>query len=146
MLRVARSARVAPRGDVHGLAELPQLLPRSDVVVLTLPLTEETRNLVDAGFLATMKDGALLVNVARGAIIDTAALLAELRRGRLSAALDVTDPEPLPAGHALWHAPGTLISPHVGGNSSAFLPRAHRLIRAQVQRYLAGEELRNVVA
>jgi phosphoglycerate dehydrogenase-like enzyme len=145
VLRVARSARVVRRGLVHALAELPELLPHADVVVLTLPLTEETRGLVDAGFLAAMKDGALLVNVARGAIIDTTALLAELGRGRLSAALDVTDPEPLPVGHPLWHAPRTLISPHVGGNTSAFLPRAYRLVRAQVQRYLAGQELENVV-
>ncbi|MEZ0070497.1 phosphoglycerate dehydrogenase-like enzyme [Streptacidiphilus sp. MAP12-20] len=145
VLRVARSARVAARGPVHALAQLPDLLPRCDVVVLTLPLTDETRRLVDAGFLAAMRDDALLVNVARGAVVDTAALLAQLRRGRLSAALDVTDPEPLPAGHPLWHAPRTLISPHTGGNTSAFLPRAHRLIRAQVQRYLAGEQVENVV-
>jgi phosphoglycerate dehydrogenase-like enzyme len=145
VLRVARSARVAPRGPVHAMAEVPELLPRCDVVVLTLPLTEATRHLVNADFLAAMRDGALLVNVARGAVVDTAALLAELRRGRLSAALDVTDPEPLPSGHPLWHAPRTLISPHAGGSTSAFLPRAHRLIRAQVQRYLAGEELQNVV-
>ncbi|MEY9848018.1 phosphoglycerate dehydrogenase-like enzyme [Streptacidiphilus sp. BW17] len=136
---------MAPRGPVHALSEIPELLPRCDVVVLTLPLTQGTHHLVDAGFLAAMRDGALLVNVARGAVVDTAALLAELRLGRLSAALDVTDPEPLPAGHPLWHAPRTLISPHVGGNTSAFLPRAQRLVRAQVQRYLAGEELWNVV-
>ncbi|GAA0683302.1 2-hydroxyacid dehydrogenase [Kitasatospora atroaurantiaca] len=145
VLRVARTARAAFRGPVHSLAELPALLPRSDVVVLTLPLTDETRGLVDAGFLASMKDGALLVNVARGPVVDTDALLVELQRGRLAAALDVTDPEPLPAGHPLWQAPNTLISPHTGGNSSAFLPRALRLIRTQLDRFLAGEPLENVV-
>ncbi len=144
--RVARSARDAPRGPVHALAELPALLPSADVVVLTTPLTERTRGLVDASFLAAMKDGALLVNVARGPVVDTKALLAETESGRLTAALDVTDPEPLPPGHPLWHAPGVLISPHVGGSTSAFLPRARRLVRDQLRRFAAGEELRNVVA
>ncbi|MFD0261690.1 2-hydroxyacid dehydrogenase [Kitasatospora indigofera] len=145
ILRVARSARDAARGPVRPAADLPGLLPRADVVVLTLPLTARTRGLVDARFLAAMKDDALLVNVARGPVVDTAALLAELARGRLAAALDVTDPEPLPAGHPLWHAPRTLISPHVGGNSSAFLPRALRLVRSQLERYRTGLPLENVV-
>jgi phosphoglycerate dehydrogenase-like enzyme len=92
-----------------------------------------------------MRDGALLVNVARGAVVDTDALVAELRSGRLRAALDVTDPEPLPTGHPLWSAPGVLISPHVGGNTSAFLPRARRLVRDQLERYAAGQPLANVV-
>ncbi|PBC76265.1 phosphoglycerate dehydrogenase-like enzyme [Streptomyces sp. TLI_235] len=146
LLRVARSARTAARGPVHALESLPELLQAADVVVLTVPLTEHTRGLVDTRFLAAMRDGALLVNVARGAVVDTDALLAELQRGRLGAALDVTDPEPLPHDHPLWRAPNTLISPHVGGNSAAFLPRAMRLIRAQVGRFLAGEPLENVVA
>ncbi|MFC8447471.1 2-hydroxyacid dehydrogenase [Kitasatospora sp. NPDC057223] len=145
VLRVARTARTAARGPVHAIADLPGLLPRADVVVLTVPLTDATRGLADAGFLAAMKDGALLVNVARGAVVDTGALLAELRSGRLAAALDVTDPEPLPAGHPLWRAPNTLITPHVGGNSSAFLPRGLRLIRTQLERFLAGGPLENVV-
>ncbi|MGA4851536.1 2-hydroxyacid dehydrogenase [Streptomyces sp. G5(2025)] len=143
--RVARSARATERGPVHPLTELPALLPQADVVVVSTPLTEDTRGLVDAGFLARMKDGALLVNVARGPVVDTSALLAELESGRLTAALDVTDPEPLPAGHRLWHAPGVLISPHVGGSTSAFLPRAQRLITAQLTKYAAGEPLDNVV-
>jgi len=107
---------------VHALDELPALLPGADVVVLTTPLTEQTRGLVNAPFLAAMKDGALLVNVARGPVVDTKALLAEAESGRLIAALDVTDPEPLPSGHPLWHAPGVLVSPHVGGSTSAFRP------------------------
>lgn len=144
--RVARTARSAPRGPVHTLADLPGLLPEADVVFLVTPLTEATRRLVDADFLARMKDGALLVNVARGAVVDTGALLAELESGRLRAALDVTDPEPLPAGHPLWKAPGTLITPHVGGPTSAFRPRAERLVRSQLELFAAGERPRNVVA
>jgi phosphoglycerate dehydrogenase-like enzyme len=143
--RVARGARQTPRGPVHPLADLPRLLPAADVVVLTTPLTEQTRGLVDASFLARMKDGALLVNVARGPVVDTKALLVETESGRLTAALDVTDPEPLPAGHPLWHAPGVLISPHVGGSTSAFLPRARRLLAGQLRRFAAGEPLENEV-
>lgn len=144
--RVARTARTAPRGPVHTLADLPRLLPEADVVFLVTPLTDATRGLVDADFLARMKDGALLVNVARGAVVDTDALLAELESGRLRAALDVTDPEPLPSGHPLWRAPGVLITPHVGGPSSAFAPRARRLLRDQLRRFAAGEPPGNVVA
>lgn len=144
VVRVASTSR--PDDDVHGVDELPDLLPAVDIVVVITPLTPTTRHLVDAKFLAAMRDGALLVNVARGGIVDTDALVDELRSGRLRAALDVTDPEPLPPDHPLWHAPGVLISPHVGGNTSAFLPRAQHLVRAQVARFLAGEPVQNVVA
>ncbi|WP_229898271.1 2-hydroxyacid dehydrogenase [Streptomyces finlayi] len=144
--RVARSARTTERGDVHAFTELPRLLAEADVVILSMPLTDDTAGMVDSEFLGRMKDGALLVNVARGPVVDTKALLAEVAAGRLHAALDVTDPEPLPAGHPLWHAPNTLISPHVGGSSSAFLPRAKRLIARQLNRFAAGEALDNVVA
>ncbi|MFF3338485.1 2-hydroxyacid dehydrogenase [Streptomyces flavidovirens] len=143
--RVARSARTTERGPVHPLADLPGLLPSADVVILSTPLTEATQGLVNAGFLSRMKDGALLVNVSRGPVVDTKALLAELESGRLRAALDVTDPEPLPAGHPLWHAPGLLISPHVGGSTSAFMPRAKRLMASQLTRLAAGEPLHNIV-
>ncbi len=143
--RVARSARTTARGPVHPLTDLHALLPDADVVVLVTPLTETTRHLVNADFLARMKDGALLVNVARGPIVDTKALLAELESGRLTAALDVTDPEPLPPGHPLWQAPGVLISPHVGGPTSAFLPRAKRLLVDQLNRFVNREPLRNVI-
>ncbi|GGX76745.1 2-hydroxyacid dehydrogenase [Streptomyces minutiscleroticus] len=143
--RVARSARESERGPVHPLTALPELLPEADVVVLTTPLTEETRGLAGADFLARMKDGALLVNVARGPVVDTKALLAEAETGRITAALDVTDPEPLPREHPLWRAPGVLISPHVGGPTSAFLPRARRLLGAQLNRFARGEPLANVV-
>jgi phosphoglycerate dehydrogenase-like enzyme len=141
VVRVARSARAG----VHAMADLPSLLPDADVVVLIVPMTPDTSGLVDAGFLARMRDGALLVNVARGPVVRTDALLAELTSGRLRAALDVTDPEPLPADHPLWHAPGVLITPHLGGNSTAFLPRAYRLVTEQVRRYVAGEPLLHVV-
>jgi phosphoglycerate dehydrogenase-like enzyme len=143
--RVARSERTTARGEVHPLTELPALLPEADVVILSTPLTDATRHLVDADFLARMKDGALLVNVARGAVVDTKALLAELETGRITAALDVTDPEPLPREHPLWRAPGVLISPHVGGPTSAFLPRAKRLLVDQLSRYVNREPLRNVI-
>ncbi len=141
---MARTAR--PGDGVHGLAELPGLLPTADVVVLAVPLDDSTRGLVDAAFLARLPDGALLVNVARGPVVDTEALLAELRSGRLTAALDVTDPEPLPPDHPLWRQPRCLISPHVGGDTSAFLPRAYRLLAEQLRRFAAGQPLLNVVA
>jgi phosphoglycerate dehydrogenase-like enzyme len=130
---------------VSALEELYDLLSRADVVILTVPLTSETRGMVGKEFLASMHDRALLVNVARGGIVETDALLAEVTTGRLRAALDVTDPEPLPPDHPLWRAPGVLISPHVGGASSAFLPRARRLIREQLTRYATGEPLANVI-
>ena len=141
VVRVARAAR----DGVHGYDALPGLLPGADVVVLLVPLTDLTRRMVDAEFLARMKDGALLVNVARGAVVDTEALVEELRRGRLCAALDVTDPEPLPEGHPLWSCPNLLVTPHVGGASSAMEPRAHRLVREQLVRFAAGEPLANVM-
>ncbi|MFE3250598.1 2-hydroxyacid dehydrogenase [Streptomyces sp. NPDC059209] len=143
--RVARSARATERGPVHALTDLPDLLPQADVVIVSTPLTEETRGLAGAEFLGRMKDGALFVNVARGQVADTKALLAELESGRIRAALDVTDPEPLPPGHPLWHAPGVVISPHVGGSTSAFMPRAKRLLADQLTRYAAGDALRNEV-
>ncbi len=143
--RVARTARTGPRGPVHALADLPGLLPSADVVILVTPLTEATRGLAGADFLGRMKDGALLVNVSRGPVVDTKSLLAEVESGRLRAALDVTDPEPLPAGHPLWHAPNVLITPHVGGSSSAFEPRAKRLLARQLTRFAAGEPVEHLV-
>lgn len=145
VVRVARSARTTERGSVHAFSDLPLLLPEADVVVVVTPLTDTTRGMVDAGFLARMKDGALLVNVARGPVVDTDALLGELERGRLTAALDVTDPEPLPADHPLWRAPGVLVSPHVGGPTTAFRPRAERLVVDQITRFVNREPLRNVI-
>ena len=141
VVRVARTAR----DGVHAVGELPSLLPDADVVILCLPLTDASRGLVDAGFLARMRPGALLVNVARGAVVVTDDLVAALHAGRVTAALDVADPEPLPADSPLWSAPGLLVSPHVGGASSAMWPRARRLVRDQLHRYAAGEPLANVM-
>jgi phosphoglycerate dehydrogenase-like enzyme len=141
IVRVARTAR----SGVHGLTDLPDLLPKADVVVLLVPATAETKGLADAGFLAGMKDGALLVNAARGPVVDTSALLAESARGRLRAALDVTDPEPLPPGHPLWSAPGVFITPHVAGSTPASTRRISRLVREQLRRHLSGEPLHNLI-
>jgi phosphoglycerate dehydrogenase-like enzyme len=142
VVRVART----PRAGVHAISELPGLLPDADVVVVVVPLTEETRGLVDAAFLARLKDGALLVNVARGPVVVQADLVAALESGRITAAVDVVDPEPLPEGSPLWTASGLLISPHVGGASSAMWPRAHRLVRDQLHRFAAGEEPVNIMS
>ena len=131
---------------VHGIDELPALLPEQDVVVVITPLTDATAGLVDAGFLAAMKDGALVVNVARGKVADTDALLAEAASGRLRVAVDVTDPEPLPADHPLWSTPNVLVSPHVGGASTAFRPRALALVRRQLAAYAEGRPLESVVS
>ena len=142
--RVSRRGRPGPP-PVHPFGDLPAVLPEADVVFVAAPHTPQTEGMFGPRELGLLPDGALLVNVARGRLVDTAALLAELSAGRITAALDVTDPEPLPAGHPLWHAPGVLISPHVGGPSSAFAPRADRLIAAQLARFAAGRPLENVV-
>lgn len=141
VVRVARTAREG----VHGIAELPRLLPSCEVVIVGVPLTAETEQLVDAGFLAALPDGAIIVNVARGRVADTAAIAGEARTGRLRFALDVTDPEPLPVGHELFRLPNVLISPHAGGMSSAMLPRVARLVRRQIELLLTGGEPVNVV-
>lgn len=138
---VARSAR----DGVRGIDELPNLLPDADAVVLVVPLTEATRGLVDAAFLARMKDGAALVNAARGPVVDTDALLAELGSGRLLAGLDVTDPEPLPEDHPLWDAPGLLLTPHVGGHTAGSGDRAWAVAREQLLMLARGERPTNTV-
>jgi phosphoglycerate dehydrogenase-like enzyme len=130
---------------VHGVDELSSLLPEHEVVIVIVPLSDATSGLVDRNFLASMPDGALLVNVSRGKVVDTDALVEAVGSGRIRAALDVTDPEPLPADHPLWQAPGVLISPHVGGASSAFVPRAVHLLRDQIGAFAGGRPLRNVV-
>jgi phosphoglycerate dehydrogenase-like enzyme len=142
VLRVARGARPG----VSGLEELPALLPSADVVVLLVPFTPQTAGMVDGGFLDQMKDGALLVNAARGAVVDTAALCAELAGGRLRAALDVTDPEPLPPDHELWTLPGVFITPHVAASTPVSQRRVIRLAREQAEAYLRGDPLRNVIS
>jgi phosphoglycerate dehydrogenase-like enzyme len=142
VVMVARTAREG----VHPATDLPELLSIADVVVLAVPLTDETAHVVDETFLARMHDSALLVNVSRGPVVDTEALVRHVASGRIRAALDVTDPEPLPSDHPLWTLPGVLISPHVGGNTSAFLPRARRLVAEQLRRFAAGEPLLSVVS
>jgi phosphoglycerate dehydrogenase-like enzyme len=144
----ARVVGVASRArdDLHGIDELPALLPGADAVVVLAPLTEDTRGLIGAAELAAMRDGALLVNAARGPVVDTDALVAEVTTGRLRAVLDVTDPEPLPDGHPLWTAPGVLsITPHMAGDSPLGHRRAIDLAARQIARWLAGGELENVV-
>lgn len=143
--RMASRAREDAAGTIHGIDALYDQLPLHEIVVVSVPLSEETSKLVDAKFLAAMPDGALLVNVARGPVADTDALVAETSSGRLRATLDVTDPEPLPADHPLWTTPGVLITPHVGGASSAMFPRMVRLIRKQIGLLLDGKEPVNIV-
>jgi len=142
--RVARRPRSGP-AEVHRTEELLDLLSYADVAFLVAPHTPQTEGMISRRELAALPDGALLVNVARGKLVDTEALLAETSTGRIRAALDVTDPEPLPPEHPLWRTPGVLISPHVGGPSTAFFPRADRLIAAQLGRFAAGQELENII-
>ncbi|HET7397748.1 MAG TPA: 2-hydroxyacid dehydrogenase [Intrasporangium sp.] len=130
---------------VHGIDELPTLVPEADVLILVVPLSDDTRGLVDADLLALLPDGAVVVNVARGPVVDTDALVAACAGGRIRAAVDVTDPEPLPPDHPLWRTPGVLLSPHVGGATRAMAPRAGALLRRQVEALRDGRPLRNVV-
>jgi phosphoglycerate dehydrogenase-like enzyme len=140
-LRVAR----VQRDGVASVNQLDDLLGQADIVVLTAPLTSETRGLMNAPRIRKMKHGALLVNAARGPLVDTNALLQALQAKKISAALDVKDPEPLPADHPLWKAPNLLLTPHVGGDSENFMTRAFRLVREQVERFAKGEPLLNIV-
>ncbi|BBY29014.1 2-hydroxyacid dehydrogenase [Mycolicibacterium sediminis] len=139
---VGRSARPG----VVALREVDALLPTADVVVAMLPDSDETRHLVDAGFLAKLGDGAVVVNAGRGSAVDPEALLAELVSGRLRAALDVTEPEPLPAGHPLWSAPGLILTPHVAGSTAGAWERAWQVARRQIDAYVAGGTPPNLVA
>ena len=145
IIRVARTERTDRRGPVYGVDAVGRLLERADVVVVSVPLTAATTNLVDRTFLSHMRDGSLLVNVARGAVADTQALIAEAATGRLRLALDVTNPEPLPEDHLFFEMANVLISPHVGGATAAMRPRMARLVNEQITRMLDGEEPRNVV-
>lgn len=141
IVRVARSAR----DGVFGVESLSELLPDADILVLIVPSTSETTGMIGAKELASMKQGALLVNAARGTVVDADALLGALQGGRIRAALDVTDPEPLPEGHALWRAPNLLLTPHVAGSTPMFMSRAMRIASAQIVRWMRGEPLENVV-
>ena len=136
-IRVARTAR----DDIHAIDELDELLPRADIVVLLLPINEQTTGLVDTDFLARMPDGAVFVNGSRGLIVDQDALVRELRSGRLRAALDAATPDPLPAGHPLLETPGLFYTPHIAGATNLTFPRLYRFLAAQLRRYLAGDPL-----
>ncbi|MFG6402343.1 NAD(P)-dependent oxidoreductase [Microbacterium sp. P04] len=142
---VATRAREEDGVTVRALADLHDVLASTEVLIASLPGGDSTRHVLDAAALAALPDGALIVNVGRGPLIDTDALVAEVRNGRLRAALDVTDPEPLPSDHPLWALPGALIVPHVGGDSSAMRSRITRLVRNQIERMLADEPPLNVV-
>jgi phosphoglycerate dehydrogenase-like enzyme len=143
ILRVARSARKDP--EVFAISHLHMLLPEADIVVAIVPLTADTRGMIGAAEIGLMKPGALLINAARGPVVATEALVDALEQNRIRAVLDVTDPEPLPAGHPLWSAPNCMITPHVGGSTPEFIHRAFRFGADQVRRFLAGKELENVV-
>jgi phosphoglycerate dehydrogenase-like enzyme len=145
---ITRLARRARDGEpkVRAIEDLHDVLPQAQVVFVIAPHTPQTEGLLGAAELALLPDDALLVNVARGKLVDTDALVAETSSGRIRAALDVTDPEPLPEDHPLWRTPGVIVAPHVGGASSAFWPRSDRLIAAQLRRFAAGEPLENVIS
>ncbi len=134
------------RQGVYAAAELPNLLPHADIVILAVPHLPSTKWMVNEAFLARLADGALLINVARGPVVHTDALVAALHTGRIRAALDVTDPEPLPSDHPLWDCPNLLITPHVGGHTDAFPGLVRALVIDQVRAWRAGEPLRNVIA
>lgn len=144
IVRVARTARQEPQ--VHAITELHSLLPQADVIVLIVPLTQETTGMFGPKEFALLKQGALLVNAARGPVVDTNSLVEALQAGRIRAAIDVTDPEPLPEGHPLWSAPNLLLTPHVAGSTERFMPRALQVAADQVRRFIAGEPLANVVS
>ncbi|KAK9814318.1 hypothetical protein WJX72_003997 [[Myrmecia] bisecta] len=140
VIGVARS----PRPGVLGVASLPAVAPQADILVVLAPYTTETHHLVDAAFLKLLKPGALIVNAARGGLIDQQALLEALQEGRVRAALDVTDPEPLPDSHPLWSAPNILITPHIAGNTPLWLDRSYRFVKEQIERFVKGKKLHNV--
>ena len=147
VITVASKSRTLDDGTlVHGIDAIEALLPQADVVIVALPHTAWTEKLVDARFLSQLGDGALLVNIGRGPIVDTEALLQELDRGQLRAALDVTDPEPLPSGHPLWTAPNCVVTPHMAGDTGEFLKLVSELAVRQVRGMLAGDEPFNIVA
>jgi phosphoglycerate dehydrogenase-like enzyme len=143
LTRVARTARTSP--PVHAVSKLDSLLPQADIVILILPHTAESHKLIGRRQLSLMRQGTLLVNAARGPIVDTDALVDALNAGHIRAALDVTDPEPLPEGHPLWNCPNLLLTPHVAGSSPQFAPRSLRTAADELHRYMAGEPLHNVV-
>ena len=142
LTRVARSARLEPK--VHAATKIDELIPSADIVILIVPSTDKTRGLIGTTQFALMRQGALLVNAARGPVVNTDALVEALNAGKIRAAIDVTDPEPLPEGHPLWSCPNLLITPHVAASSPQFAPNALRTAADELRRYINGEPLRNV--
>lgn len=142
-IRIGQTARRDAYGDIHAITDLVGLLPETDILISSLPLTPDTTHLINRSVLSAMKDGALFINVGRGGVVDQDALAAELYSGRLSAAVDVTDPEPLPEDHPLWSAPNFLLTPHLGGNTSAFLPRIRTFLADQMKRIADGRSVAN---
>lgn len=145
LLRFGSTARTDEHGEVFATSELAARAPEIEVLILIVPLNDSTRHLVDAQLLAKLPDGATVVNVARGPVVDTDAIVAEVASGRLNMASDVFDPEPLPAGHPLWQHPNALVIPHNGGNTKAFFPRMVKLLKKQVQAWAAGNDGENLV-
>ena len=143
LVRVARNARTEPL--VHPVSQLDNLIPQAQVIIVIVPSSNDTRGLIGTRQLELMKHGTLLVNAARGSVVDTDALVATLQSGKIRAAIDVTDPEPLPEGHPLWSCPNLMITPHIGGSSPEFTPRALRVAADEIRRYMKGEPLQNVV-
>jgi phosphoglycerate dehydrogenase-like enzyme len=134
-----------PRGNAHGVDAIDELLPHADIVIVLLPATPETAGLIERRRLARLKTGALLVNAGRGSVVDMDALCDELEAGRLEAALDVTDPEPLPPESPLWRLPNVLVTPHIAGDSRAADQRVYELVGNQIRRHLDGDPLLNLV-
>ncbi len=142
--RITRVSRTA-RDGVAPLSQLRRLAAEADILVVCIALAPDTTGLIGADVLAALPAGALVVNVARGAIVDAAALAGRLADGRLRAALDVTDVEPLPADRPEWALPNVLITPHVGGDTLVFARRAPGFVADQAERYLTGQPLANIV-
>lgn len=145
LLRFGSTARTDEHGEIFATSELAARAPEIEVLILIVPLNDSTRHLVDAQLLAKLPDGATVINVARGPVVDTDAIVAEVASGRLNMASDVFDPEPLPAGHPLWQHPNALVIPHNGGNTKAFFPRMVKLLKKQVQAWAAGNDGENLV-
>ena len=145
LLRFGSTARTDEHGEVYSTEQLADFAGQIEVLILIVPLNDSTHHLVDAELMAKLPDGATIVNVARGPVVDTDALVAEVSSGRLNVASDVFDPEPLPADHPLWKCPNALITPHNGGNTQAFFPRMVNLLKRQLQAWSQGQDGENLV-
>lgn len=143
LVRVARTKRIEPLA--HPVTSLDELLPAAEIIILILPLNDASRGMIGPRQFGLMRQGALLVNAARGAVVQSDALVDALNTGKIRAALDVTDPEPLPAEHPLWRCPNLLITPHVAASTPQFTPRALEVVADELRRYLNNQPLQNAV-